>query len=189
MISDSLAPALAPARWRAITTTSVAAVEVALAWRFGWTAPLGAYLYLGMVVTVVVVIDARTLTMPNVLLLPSYPIGLGLLVVASVADGRWWPLGRAVIAMAAVTAFYLALALVAGGHRMGLADVTLGGLIGLLLGWVGWSALSTGVILGWAVALAAVLVLRPRRSDRLVRVIPAGPCVWLGALVAVLAIK
>jgi leader peptidase (prepilin peptidase)/N-methyltransferase len=189
MISDSLARAVPTARWRAITATSVAAVEAALAWRFGWTAPLGAYLYLGAVVTVAVVIDARTLTMPNVLLLPSYLIGIGLLVVASAADGRWWPLGRAVIAMAAVAGFYLALALVAGGHRMGLADVTLGGLIGLLLGWVGWSALSTGVILGWAAALAAVLVLRPRRSDRLVRVIPAGPCLWLGALVAVLTIK
>ena len=93
MTGDSLAPALGPARWRAITATSLAAVEAALAWRFGWTAPLVAYLYFGMVVTVAVVIDAHTLTMPNVLLLPSYPIGLGLLGAAAAADGRWWPLG------------------------------------------------------------------------------------------------
>jgi leader peptidase (prepilin peptidase)/N-methyltransferase len=185
----SLAPALAPVRWRALTVTSVAVVEAALVWRFGWTAPLGAYLYLGAVLTVAAVIDTRTLRMPNALLLPSYPVGIGLLAAAAAADGRWWPLGRAVIAMAVIAAFYLVLALVAGGHRMGLADVILGGLLGLLLGWVGWSALSTGVILGWAVALAAVLALRARRSDRLVRVIPAGPCLWLGALVAVLATK
>ncbi|MDA8072051.1 MAG: prepilin peptidase [Actinomycetota bacterium] len=189
MISDSLAPARTPARWRAITATSVAAVEVALAWRFGWTAPLGAYLYLGMAATVAVVIDARTLTMPNVLLLPSYPIGLALLGAAAAANGRWWPLGRAVIAMAALAAFYLALALVAGGQRMGLADVSLGGLIGLLLGWVGWSALSTGVILGWVAALVAILVWRPQHHGQRAGVIPAGPCLWLGALVAVLATK
>lgn len=189
MIGDSLAPAVAPARWRAITAASVAAVEAALGWRFGWTAPLGAYLYLGAALTVVAVIDARTFTMPNVVLLPPYPIGIGLLAAAAAVDGRWWPLGRAVIAMAAVAAFYLALALVAGGRRMGLADVTLGGLLGLVLGWVGWSALSTGVILGWVVAVAAVLVWRPRRSARMARVIPAGPCLWLGALVAVLATK
>jgi leader peptidase (prepilin peptidase)/N-methyltransferase len=184
---DSLAPALAPARWRAITVSSIAAVEVALGWRFGWTAPLAAYLYLGAVLTVAAVIDARTLTIPNLLLLPSYPIGIGLLVVAAVADGRWLPLGRAVIAMAAVAGFYLALALVAGGHRMGLADVTLGGLIGLFLGWVGWSALSVGVILGWVVGLVAILVWRPRHHGEWAGVIPAGPCLWLGAFVAVLA--
>jgi leader peptidase (prepilin peptidase)/N-methyltransferase len=187
MTGRPLMAAVDSPRWRAVTASSVAAVEVGLAWRFGWTAPLAAYLYLAAVLTAAAVIDARTFTMPNALLLPSYPIGIGLLVVAAVADGRWWPLGRAVIAMAAVAGFYLAIALVAGGQRIGLADVTVGGLLGLLLCWVGWSALSTGVILGWAVALAAVLVLRPRRSDRLVRVIPAGPCLWLGALVAVLA--
>jgi leader peptidase (prepilin peptidase)/N-methyltransferase len=187
VIGHSLAPALASARWRAITATSVAAVEATLVWRFGWTAPLAAYLYLGAAVTVAVVIDARTLTMPNVVLLPSYPIGIGLLAAAGTADGQWWPLGRAVIAMVAAAGFYLVLALVAGGQRMGLADVTLGGLLGFLLGWVSWSALSTGVILGWVIALLAILAWRSRQPGQsAARVIPAGPCLWLGALIAVL---
>ena len=189
MIGDSLAPALAPARWRALTVTSVAVVEVALVWRLGWTAPLAAYLYLGAVLTVAAVIDARTFTMPNALLLPSYPVGIGLLAAAAAADDRWWPLGRAVIAMTALAAFYLVIALVAGGQRLGLADVILGGLLGLLLGWVGWSALSTGVILGWVVALVAVVVWRPSRRPGRIPAIPAGPCLWLGALVAVLAAR
>ncbi len=189
MTGDTLAPALAPARWRAITVTSVAVVEAALGWRFGWTAPLAAYLYLGAVLTVAAVIDARTFTMPNALLLPSYPIGIGLLVVAAAADGLWWPLGRAVIAMGAVAAFYLAIALVAGGQRLGLADVVLGGLVRLLLGWVSWSALSTGVILGWFVALVTLVVWHPGRRPGRFAAIPAGPCLWLGALVAVLATR
>jgi len=189
VIGDSLAPALAPARWRALTVTSIAVVEAALVWRFGWTAPLATYLYLGAVLTVAAVIDARTFTMPSVLLLPSYPVGIGLLAAAAAADGRWWPLGRAVIAMAGIAAFYLAIALVAGGQRLGLADVTFGGLLGLALGWVSWSALSTGVILGWVAALVAIVVWRPRHSGQRPRVIPAGPCLWLGALVAVLATK
>ena len=189
MTGDPLAPALASARWRALTLTSIAAVVVALVWRFGWTAPLAAYLYLGMVVTVAVVIDARTLRMPNLLLLPSYPVGLALLGAAAAADGRWWPLGRAAIAMVAVAGFYLAIALVAGGQRLGLADVTLGGLVGLVLGWVSWSALSTGVILGWVIALVAVVVWRPGCRPGRTPAIPAGPCLWLGALVAVLAAR
>ena len=189
MIGQSLAAAANPPRLRAITAASVAAVEAALVWRFGWTAPLAAYLYFGAVLTVAAVIDARTLTMPNALLLPSYPVGIGLLAAAAAADGWWWPLARAVIAMAAIAAFYLAIALVAGGQRLGLADVTVGGLLGLVLGWVSWSALSTGVILGWVVALVAIVVWRPRHSGQRARVIPAGPCLWLGALVAVLATK
>ncbi len=188
MIGEALAPALVPARWRATTVTSVAVVEAALVWRFGWTAPLAAYLYLGAVLTVAAVIDARTLRMPNALLLPSYPVGVALLAVAAGTDGMWWPLGRAVIAMAALAAFYLAIALVAGGHRMGLADVTVGGLLGLLLGWVGWSTLSTGVIFGWVVALV-VAVWRPGRRPGRTPAIPAGPCLWLGALIAVLAAR
>jgi len=187
MIGDSLAPALAPARWRALTVTSVTVVEAALLWRFGWTAPLAAYLYLGAVLTVAAVIDARTFTMPNALLLPSYPVGVALLAVAAGTDGTWWPLGRAAIAMAAIGAFYLVIALVAGGHRMGLADVSLGGLLGLVLGRVSWSALSTGVILGWVIALVALLVWRPGRRPGRTSAIPAGPCLWLGALIAVLA--
>lgn len=190
MIGDSLAPALAPARWRAITAGSVAVVDAALGWRFGWTAPLAAYLCLGAALTVAALIDARTFTMPNVVLLPSYPVGIGLLAAAAAADNRWWPLGRAVVAMAAVSGFYLVLALVAGGQRMGLADVTLGGLLGLLLGWVSWSALSSGVVLGWVLALVAILLWRSRQPSRCTaRVIPAGPCLWLGALVALLVTR
>ena len=189
MTGDSLAPALVPARWRALTVTSVTAVVVALVWRFGWTAPLAAYLYLGAVLTVAAVIDARTLRMPNALLLPSYPVGVALLAVAAGTDGTWWPLGRAIIAMTAVAGFYLVLALVAGGQRLGFADVTVGGLLGLALGWVSWSALSTGVILGWMTALVAIVVWRPHRCVKRAGVIPAGPCLWLGALVAVLASK
>jgi len=68
VIGDSLAPALAPARWRVLTVTSITSVTVvaaAVVWRFGWTRPLAAYLYLGAVLTVSAVIDAHTFTTPN----------------------------------------------------------------------------------------------------------------------------
>ncbi|MHB1718257.1 MAG: hypothetical protein ACYCV5_13160 [Acidimicrobiales bacterium] len=50
-----------------------------------------------------------------------------------------------------------------------------------------WSVLSTGVVLGWVAALLAILVWRPRHRCQRARVIPAGPCLWLDALVAVIA--
>ena len=188
MSTRGVAVAVEVGRWRAVVAGSLAAVEAALFWRFGWTAPLAAYGCLGVTLTLAAVVDARTKTMPNVVLLPSYPAGIGLLALACSVDGDWWRLGRAVIAMAAAAAFYLVIALVAAG-QMGLADVTLGGLVGLLLGWVGWSVLTSGVLLGWVVALVAVVALRLGRSGRRVAAIPAGPCLWLGALVAILAVR
>jgi len=74
-------------------------------WRFGWTPALVAYLYFGAVLAVASVVDARTLTIPDMLLLPSYPVGAALLAVASAADDQWWPLARAGLAMAAVGGF------------------------------------------------------------------------------------
>lgn len=189
MTIPALAPAVEPSRWRAVTVASVTAVEAALVWRVGWTAPLAAYCWLGLTLTVAAVVDARTRRIPNLLLWPSYPVALGLLAAAAGVDGTWWLLGRAVIAMVVLAAFYLVLALVTGGRQMGLADVTLGGLVGLLLGWVGWSALFSGVILGWVIALAVVVALRLGRPSRPVVAIPAGPCLWFGALVAILAIR
>lgn len=188
MSYERLAPALEPARWRAVTAASLVAVEAALGWRFGWAAPLAAFLYLGAVLTVVAVIDARTSRVPNVVVLPSYPIGIGLLAIAAGIGGQWWPLERALVAMAAVAGLYLVLALAAGGQRMGLGDVTVGGLLGLLLGWAGWSALSSGVVLGWAAALVVVLVARRGPTGR-PAAIPAVPCLWLGALVALVATR
>ncbi|MGH9056221.1 MAG: prepilin peptidase [Acidimicrobiales bacterium] len=181
--------ALDSGRWRAVTGLVLVLVEGALVWRFGWSLVLLAYLYFGAVLTVASVVDARTLKIPNVLLLPSYPLGVGFLAIAAAAGDEWWPLIRAVVAMAAVGAFYLALALGAGGQRFGLGDVKLGGLLGLLLGWVSWSAVSTGVVAGWVVALAVMLVWsgRPRRGRPAGW--PAGPCLCLGALVALLATR
>ncbi len=193
MSTRGVAVAVETGRWRAASVGSLAAVEAALFWRFGWTAPLAAYGCLGVTLTLAAVVDARTKTMPHVLLVPSYPAGVGLLALACSVDGDWWRLGRAVIAMAAVAGLYLVIALVAAG-QMGLADVTLGGLLGLLLGWLGWSALTSGVLLGWVaalVAVAALRVVRPGHRDAGSRVtaIPAGPCLWLGALVAILATR
>ena len=185
---DRLAPVLGPARWRAVTLVSLVVVEGGLAWRLGWTAPLAAYLLLGAVLTVAAVVDAHSARVPNVLVLPAYPVGIGLLVVGSGIEGQWWPLGRALVAMVGVAGFYLALALVAGGRQMGLGDVTVGGLTGLLLGWVGWPAVEAGVLLGWAAALVAVFVVRRARRQRRAA-IPVVPFLCFGVLVAVLVIR
>lgn len=74
-------------------------------------------------------------------------------------------------------------------HVIGVIRGTPSTVLGLLLGWVSWSALSTGVILGWVVALVTLVVWHPGRRPGRFAAIPAGPCLWLGALVAVLATR
>jgi leader peptidase (prepilin peptidase)/N-methyltransferase len=58
---------------------------------------------------------------------------------------------------ATLAAFYLILALVSGGG-LGAGDVKLGGLLGLTLGRLSWSALVTATFLGWLAASVAQLV-------------------------------
>lgn len=188
MSVSSLTPVFRERSSLVATSLVLAGVEGSIVWRFGWSPALPAYLYLGAVLSVVSVLDARTLRVPNRLVLPSYPVGGALFSVASLADHNWWALARGAVAMAAVSAFYLALALAAGGGRFGLADVELGGLLGLGLGWASWSAVSSGIIVGWFIALVMVVVWRAGRPGAHRKVWPCGPALCLGALVALLAV-
>ena len=160
------------------------AVEAILAWRVGLIPALAAFACLGAVGTIASVIDWRTRRLPDTLILPSYPVTIVLLAVASGVGQDWWPLVRALIAAALVAGFYLALGL-ALPHGLGLGDVKLGGLLALGLGWLGWPTITTGVLAAWGLAALVVLaglVIRPGRGDR---TIALGPWLCLGALLAV----
>lgn len=67
-----------------------------------------------------------------------------------------------------------------------MGDVKLAGVIGLVLGWVGWSALAVGALaaflLGGLVGLALIVLGRARRSTG----IPFGPWMLGGAWVGIL---
>ena len=164
-----------------------AAVEGVVVWRVGWAPALPAFLFLGAVGTVASLIDLRTRRIPNALLWPSYPLGAALLALASALGDRWGMLGRAGIAMGLVAGFYLVLALGFPG-QLGMADVRLGGLLGLFMGWLGWPELVTSVLAGWLLAALAVAWGRARRRSgggERSRPIPLGPYLCLGALVAI----
>ena len=84
--------------------------------------PLAAYSFLAATGAVVSATDFAARRVPNLIVLPAYPIAAVLLVVASAPSGRWWPLARAGIAAAGLGGFYLALGL-AFPAGMGLGDV------------------------------------------------------------------
>src|SRR6266545_1549370 len=121
--------------------------------------------------------------------LPAY-LALGLacvaLVVASVFEHDLGRMLRALEAGGVAGGVLLALALASPGG-MGLGDVKFALVLGLALGWLGWSAVVAGFVgaflLGGLAALGAMLILRVGRKTQL----PFGPWLALGALLAILA--
>jgi leader peptidase (prepilin peptidase)/N-methyltransferase len=137
-----------------------------------WTA----FAWLAVVTSVLVMIDLDTQRLPNVVVLPSYGVGLVLLSLACVFGADWSAMLRALIGMAVMYAVYSAIRLVRP-DGMGGGDVKLSGVAGLYLGWVGWGALAVGwlaaFVLGAGFAIALMAGGRANRRTAL----PFGP--WL----------
>ena len=146
---------------------------------------LPALLYLAAISIALALIDLDTHTLPNRIVLPAYPIGVLLLVVATIASGDWGDLLRASIGAAALFAFYLVLVLVYPGG-MGLGDVKLAGVLGLFLGYLGWPAFIIGAFAAFVLGgLYAIVLLVTRRVAR-TGGIPFGPWMLAGAWIGIL---
>jgi len=149
----------------------------------GLTWSLPAVLYLVVLAAALTVIDLRAHRLPNRLVLGSYPMVGGLLVLA-VADDRSWtsPLVAAAWG-AALFAFFL---LVATTGPLGGGDIKLAGLVGAYLGWAGGGG---AVVLGVVVTVVSAAVVagiglslrRMRRDSHLAY----GPFLMLGCLIGV----
>lgn len=155
-----------------------------LAWRFGHQFDLLPYVVLAAVGVALGLIDLVEQRLPSELVYSAAGLVGALLATSAVLHYRGPDLLRALAGMAILAAFYLVLALASGGG-LGAGDVKLGGLLGFALGWLGWSALVAATFLGWFAAALAWLVLRvvwrrPRGS-----LLPMGPFLVLGALLAV----
>jgi leader peptidase (prepilin peptidase)/N-methyltransferase len=163
-----------------------AVVFAALAAKFDFSAVLPAYLYLGAICVALALIDLDTKRLPDVITLPSYPVGLVLLGLAAAFDGSWSPLIRGLLGCLAMYAFYFLLTVIHPGG-MGFGDVKLAGVLGLFTGFLGWGAwtvaLFAGFFIGGVVSIGLVLAGRAGRKSR----VPHGPFMVLGALLAVFA--
>ena len=128
-------------------------------------------------------VDLAVHRLPDRVTVPAYAAVATALLVDAVALGTWAALLRAVLAGAA--AFGLAAcAAVVSPRGLGFGDVKLLGLLGLVLGWVGWGALLAGVFLGLVTGAAAsvTLVVTGRAGWR--TALPFGPPLLVGAVLA-----
>ena len=153
--------------------------------RFGLDWALPGFLLYGWTLFVIGVIDARTRRIPNRLTYPLTPVLLVLVAGAALLNAEpGWAL-RAVFG-GLVSFLILMTMAVVNPRGMGMGDVKLAAFIGIGLGYLGWGHVVLGLfgsfLLGGVVAIV-LLVLRSRgRKD----VIPFGPYLAAGAIVAVL---
>jgi leader peptidase (prepilin peptidase)/N-methyltransferase len=146
---------------------------------------LVAYLYFAAISLALALIDLDTRRLPDVIVLPSYLVGIALLGVAAALGGSWVQLLTAGIGMLGLGGVYLALAVARPGG-MGMGDVKLAGVTGLMLGWLGIPELLVGGIAGFVLGglfgVALLLAGRGRRAA-----VAFGPWLlagaWLGILV------
>jgi len=161
-----------------------AVVFVVLTLRIGLDPALPAYLYLGAIGVALALIDLDVKRLPNVIVLPSYVVGIVLLAIAAAIGGDWSDLLRALLGMAALYGLYFGLALVYPAG-MGFGDVKLAGVLGLYLGWLGWGEVVIGGFLGFLFGgVVGGVLMAVRRAGRKSQ-IPFGPFMLMGALVAI----
>lgn len=155
------------------------------AWHFGASWALPAFLYLVAIGVALALIDLDVYRLPDKIVLPSYAVCAGLLLVAAAGTGDWAALLRAAVGGVALYAFYFVLMLVKS-KAMGFGDVKLAGILGLYLGWLGWGPLLVGAFLGFLLGgLVGGGLMAVRLASRKSR-IPFGPFMIVGAYIAVL---
>ena len=164
---------------------ATAAVLALLLGRFAGQPDVAAFAFVGALGVALAAVDIGVQRLPDPLTLPAYPILIALLAMAAVAGHDVAALLRAVLGGVALAAGYLLLALLRPG-QLGGGDIKLAGIAGLALGWLGWPALISGAVLGFALSAVVSLVLLALRRVTLHSAICFGPFLLGGALIAAL---
>jgi leader peptidase (prepilin peptidase)/N-methyltransferase len=150
-------------------------------WRIGWEPILACWIYVAAVGTLLAYVDARTRLLPTRVIAPSYVIVVSLIGLAGVLAADWHRLVGAALGWLVMGGFYFLLWFVYP-RGLGYGDVRLAGLLGLALGYVGWSAVVTGMYAGFLLGgvggglLTALHIVNRRRFA-------FGPFMLLGSLV------
>jgi len=173
-------------RWHGVAGSGATGLLCgAMAWRFGWSWALPAFLFLCAAGLLLSRIDLQHKLLPNRIVLPTLGIGLVLLLLDAGMNQRWGNLLVAAIGCAATFVIYLILALISP-RGMGMGDVKLSAPLGLYLGYLSIGHLILGIALGFIVgAVTSVLLVTSGLAGRKTSV-PFGPSMFLGCVLTVL---
>jgi len=187
------------ARYPVLELTTALAFAALASWRLGEVvsadsassafaelAVLVALLYFAAVTIALAAIDLDVHRLPNVIVLPSYAVVGSLLLTAALLEGDLVSFAQALAGSGILFAFYFVIAL-AAPRGMGMGDVKLAGVLGLILGWFGWGSLAVGgfsaFVLGGIAGIALIAIRKARRTTA----IPFGPWMLAGAWVGIIA--
>jgi leader peptidase (prepilin peptidase)/N-methyltransferase len=171
-------PACRCARWPVVIVGVGAGVSVLLTLAVGASPLLPGLLLAAVPGLLLAVIDLRCLRLPDRLV--GALAAIGAVPPAIVHPER---IGTALVAGGLVLTAYLLVALLPRGG-LGLGDVKLAGVLGLILGFAGWPAVLVGVLAPHLIngPIAVVLLLTGRAGRR--RPLPFGPALLAGAVLA-----
>lgn len=164
----------------------VAALFVAVYLVFGLTFVALALAYLALISVVLGVIDLDVHRLPDAIVLPAFPALAVILAADAGVVGEWWSLVRGGMGAIALAGFYFVM-LVINPRGMGWGDVKTAGVLGLVLGYLGWAELGVGAFFGPIVGGLLVLVPLIRGRVSLKTRVPYGPALIAGAWVGVFA--
>lgn len=144
-----------------------------------------AYLWFAAAGIALVVVDLEHQRLPDAIVMPSLAAVVVLLGSAALLVGDWSRLVSTLGGGVALFAFYFLVVLIYP-RGMGGGDVKLAPLVGVALGFIGWSSLIVGAfaafVLGALVGLALITARRATRRTGL----PFGPYMIAGAWIGVL---
>jgi leader peptidase (prepilin peptidase)/N-methyltransferase len=168
------------ALWAALLSGTAGFV---VGWQLEWSWALAYLLPLCSIGTALGIIDARTHLLPTKVIAPTYLLVVVLLVVAAVASGDLQAIARGAVGWAVYGLFFFVLWFFSRG-ALGYGDVRLSGVLGIVLGSLGFETFFMGMLGGALLGGLAGLVtmaVKGRRQD-----FAYGPYMLLGVLVGLL---
>ncbi|WP_258060973.1 prepilin peptidase [Arthrobacter sp. 4R501] len=153
-------------RSRIATAILSCVVCAAFAFRFGPDTALAAFVLLAVLGVQLARIDFSLHLLPNPVVVFLFLGGLSLFLVSVLAESQWASLFRALAGAAIMFVIYLILGLISPG-AIGMGDVKLAGPVGLYLGYLGWTQLLYGGLLGFVLnGVVTLFVVRRNRTER-----------------------
>lgn len=169
-------------KMRIATAALTAVASVAFALHFGITAGLPAFIFLAIIGVQLARIDVTLHLLPNPLVLTLLAGGLLLLLLPALLDKQSDQWLRAALGAVILFAAYLIMGLISPGG-IGMGDVKLAAPVGLYLGYLGWTQLLYGGLLGFVLNGVVTLLVLRRKGRKQATEVPHGPSM-LGALAA-----
>ena len=172
--------AVPTARRVAVTALLLALALWAVGVLIGPRPALAGYAAVAVAAVVLGAVDLASHRLPDRVTYPAAGVVIASFLLDAAVLGTWPALLRSLLAGGAAFGV-AALAAAVSPSGLGFGDVKLLGLLGLVLGWVGWAALLLGVLLGLAFGAVAALVLMAAGRAGWRTALPFGPPLLVGA--------